>query len=113
MERSKRTPKVSRKSQVYVGATNGDIWRMELEQTKVNRTMMWWGYGIIMSQVLMVAFIAMKLNGMIDWRWRWVLSPCYVPGLLLVGILMMFSGVYVILGLFLNVIKRKKKRRDE
>lgn len=69
---------------------------------------MWWGYGAIMSGCIAVLFISLKLEGVIDWSWWWVLSPIYAPWLLIVSILMTIGGVYLVLGLFINVLKKKK-----
>jgi hypothetical protein len=39
----------------------------------------------------------MKLTGVIDWSWLWVLSPIWIPGgiaaILLIGMLAFFSFV--------------------
>lgn len=58
--------------------------------------------GIGFSGLLAVAFIVMKLTGIISWSWWWVLSPIWIPfsivlfvlfgGLLLVGISAAFGS---------------------
>lgn len=35
--------------------------------------------GIGFSGLLTIAFIVLKLTGVIDWSWWWVLSPAWVP----------------------------------
>ena len=43
------------------------------------------GMGII--SVLTLIFVVLKLTGLIDWSWVWVLSPVWISGLLFVSIL--------------------------
>lgn len=47
------------------------------------------GGGISFSGALTLIFITLKLCGVIDWSWLWILSPIWIP--FLIG---------VILGLF-------------
>jgi len=35
--------------------------------------------GISFGGVLTILFIALKLMGKIDWSWWWVLSPIWIP----------------------------------
>lgn len=35
--------------------------------------------GIGFCGLLTILFIALKLTHYIDWRWRWVLSPIWLP----------------------------------
>lgn len=44
--------------------------------------------GIGFSGVLTVAFIILKLCGVIKWSWLWVLSPIWIPVALVVLILL-------------------------
>jgi hypothetical protein len=48
--------------------------------------------GIGCLDLLLVLFIGLKLGGVIDWSWWWVLSPLLIP----LGIL---AGVLVVAGL--------------
>ena len=44
--------------------------------------------GIGVTGLLQVAFIVMKLCGIIDWSWWWVLCPCWLTvGFLLIGLI--------------------------
>ena len=43
--------------------------------------------GITFSGLLTVVFIGLKLAKVIDWSWVWVLSPIWVP-IILVAIIM-------------------------
>ena len=40
------------------------------------------------SSLLLVAFIVLKLTGVIGWSWWWVLSPLWIPIALVVVVLM-------------------------
>ena len=47
--------------------------------------------GINFAEVLGVVFIALRLCGVIDWPWVWVLAPIWVPiGLWLLAVLIAF-----------------------
>lgn len=37
--------------------------------------------GMGTLSVLTLIFIVLKLTGLIDWSWVWVLSPVWIPGL--------------------------------
>ena len=41
------------------------------------------------TSLLLVAFIVLKLTGVIAWSWWWVLSPMWIP-LALVALLLLF-----------------------
>ena len=44
--------------------------------------------GLNFAEVLGVVFIALRLCGVIDWTWVWVLAPIWVPiGLWLLAVL--------------------------
>lgn len=40
--------------------------------------------GIILSGLLQIIFIVLKLCGVIDWSWLWVLSPIWIGIILFV-----------------------------
>ena len=42
--------------------------------------------GLSISGVLALIFIVLKCVGVIDWQWRWVLSPIWIPWLILIVI---------------------------
>ena len=44
--------------------------------------------GIGFTGLLTVAFIVLKLTGVIDWSWLWVLSPIWVTALIAIAILL-------------------------
>lgn len=40
--------------------------------------------GIGFSGILTILFIGLKLGGVIGWSWWWVLSPVWIPALIVV-----------------------------
>ncbi len=40
--------------------------------------------GLELCDVLAVVFIVLKLIGVIDWNWWWVLSPVWIPVIIVV-----------------------------
>lgn len=47
--------------------------------------------------MLVAIFITLKLLGKITWSWWWVLSPLWIPALVVVGILLVFLLIKTIL----------------
>ena len=59
--------------------------------------------GLNFAEVLGVVFIALRLCGVIEWPWVWVLAPIWVPiGLWLLAVLIAFI-----------MAARKRRRRRE
>lgn len=51
--------------------------------------------GMTFGDLLLAAFIVLKLTGVIDWSWWWVLSPLWIPiVLMLVGMLIVVCWNY-------------------
>ena len=50
------------------------------------------GPGVL--SLLLVAFIVLKLCGVITWSWLWVLSPLWVP-IALVLVILLIVGIMV------------------
>lgn len=48
--------------------------------------------GIGFLGLLTIAFIVLKLIGRITWSWGWVLSPIWIPAILI--LLVVFVGVF-------------------
>lgn len=44
--------------------------------------------GIGFCGLLAVAFIVLKLTGVINWSWLWVLAPLWIPAVIAVVILL-------------------------
>lgn len=58
--------------------------------------------GIGFTGLLTILFIALKLTGVIDWSWFWVLSPILIPISIVVLVL-------IIIGMLTIITKMKKK----
>jgi hypothetical protein len=67
--------------------------------------------GIGVAGLLGVAFVVLKLTGYINWPWVWVLSPFWIPFVLILGILG-FIAVAALIGWGISsLLKRRKRRR--
>ena len=51
--------------------------------------------GIGVCSLLGVAFVVLKLCPVIDWMWRWVLGPFWIPLAVLAVFLLIVGGIYV------------------
>jgi O-antigen ligase len=51
--------------------------------------------GVGFTGLLLVAFIVLKLTGVIDWSWWWVLSPAWIGVLLTVIAVALYAWVKV------------------
>ena len=63
--------------------------------------------GIGLTSVLTIVFVVLKLTGVIDWSWVWVLSPLWIGGAIGLTVLLI-----VIVGLlFAASADRRRPRR--
>lgn len=56
--------------------------------------------GIGFGSALLLTFIILKLVGVIDWSWWWVLSPIWIPVVLLLAASILLFVVYRIVKYF-------------
>ena len=47
--------------------------------------------------LLLIAFIVLKLSGIINWSWFWVLAPLWIPFALIILILIIYTIVAIVL----------------
>ncbi len=52
------------------------------------------GAGIGFLGLLTLLFIALKLIGVIDWSWIWVLSPLWIPIVLLAIVIIVIALIF-------------------
>lgn len=52
--------------------------------------------GIGFFSLLGLLFIGLKLGGVIDWSWWWVLSPFWLPPVLFLGLFAIGFVIYLI-----------------
>ena len=50
------------------------------------------GGGINFLGLLTIVFITLKLTHFIDWNWWWVLSPLWMPMVVIIGSFILFTG---------------------
>ena len=65
--------------------------------------------GIGFFGLLTIAFIVLKLIGVIDWSWIWVLAPTWIPLALVLGILILAGIIYCIIKLVRRLRGGKRK----
>ena len=61
--------------------------------------------GIGFSGLLTVVFITLKLLGVIDWAWGWVLAPLWI-----VAAFVVFISICLMLWAVISVLVEKRKR---
>ena len=57
--------------------------------------------GIGFNSLLLLLFIGLKLGGVINWSWWWVLSPIWIPLLIILFILLAYL-IFIILRKFFD-----------
>jgi hypothetical protein len=58
-----------------------------------------WNFGQDLWALSLPVLIVLKLTGVIDWSWWWVLSPAWISGILLAPVLFV---LLVLLGLYIH-----------
>jgi hypothetical protein len=58
------------------------------------------GSGIGFGTILFIAFLVLKLCGIIAWSWWWVCSPLWIPIVLVIGIILVGIVIGGIIALF-------------
>ena len=53
--------------------------------------------GIGFSGLLTVVFITLKLLGVIDWSWWWVISPIWIPVISALSLISVFALISAIM----------------
>ena len=56
------------------------------------------GGGLGLGSVLGVVFIVLKLVGVIDWPWVWVLAPFWIT--LILGVIGIIIAIIFVIGIF-------------
>lgn len=52
--------------------------------------------GIGFAGLLTIAFIVLKLTGVIAWSWLWVLSPIWISAAFVILVLLIVGGVLLV-----------------
>jgi hypothetical protein len=56
--------------------------------------------SLSLSLIIFVVFLTLKLSGVIDWSWWWVISPLWLPFALVlavIGIISIFALIAVLI----------------
>lgn len=64
------------------------------------------GGGIGFAGLLAIVFITLKLTGYIAWSWWWVLSPLWIPGVVVFVVLIFV----LIVGMATESLKIKRRK---
>lgn len=57
--------------------------------------------GVKFADLLLILFIGLKLAGVINWSWVWVLTPMWIP-----------LGIWVISVLVMVISRKRRKGKD-
>ena len=63
------------------------------------------GGGVGITTVIQIVFIILKVVGVIEWSWFWVLSPTWISILVAISALLIFFVIWVI-----TKVSHNKKR---
>lgn len=66
-----------------------------------------YGGGVSFTGLLTIAFIVLKLTGVINWSWFWVLFPVIIP----IGVVTLFLIGYIFLTIYLIAVSSKNKTK--
>lgn len=59
--------------------------------------------GIGFCGALTIAFVVLKLIGIIKWSWVWVLAPLWIPACISIGIMLIFGIILGIIALIQHI----------
>ena len=74
--------------------------------------------GIGFIGLLTVAFIVLKLTGVITWSWWWVLAPAWIGLATILSVLVVFASVFAVFVIGVAIVKtitsivRRNKNED-
>jgi len=66
--------------------------------------------GIGVLGLLGVAFVVLKLTGVIDWSWWWVTTPFW-GGIAIVAVVLIIATIYYLIGALVYKVKRKRLKK--
>ena len=65
--------------------------------------------SILNSVFITLVFTGLKLYGIIDWSWFWVLSPIWITAIQMLCIIAVTGIAFLVLGLVYNIFGEKEK----
>jgi hypothetical protein len=66
------------------GPYAGRVFTIKVKRPQSTAARVWIAAQGVLFPVVLVTVIVLKLTGVVDWSWWWVLSPLWISGLLLV-----------------------------
>ena len=64
--------------------------------------------GVSTCGLLTVAFVVLKLRGVIGWGWGWILSPLWIPWAVAFFVTGLFGVLYVFLKVIADIAEARK-----
>lgn len=64
--------------------------------------------GVGFGGLLTLLFIGLKLGGVIDWSWWWVLAPLWLPLALILGVLCAVVIIWCLAATAVVIFEKKK-----
>jgi phosphoglycerol transferase MdoB-like AlkP superfamily enzyme len=71
------------------------VFTIKVKRPQSTATRVWSAAQGVLSPIIMFTPIVLKLTGVIDWSWWWVLSPLWISGLLLVLVVLVVCALLV------------------
>ena len=68
------------------------------------------GGGVGFIGLLTIAFIVLKLCGVIKWHWAWVFSPMWIGGGIAIGIILLIV-IFLIGSYIMDIHKEEQQER--
>lgn len=68
------------------------------------------GSGLSLASVLGIVFIVLKLVGVINWSWLWVLAPFWIP-LVLFASIFLIAAIVILFNVTIKGIKERSKMK--
>lgn len=68
------------------------------------------GSGLSLASVLGIVFIVLKLVGVINWSWLWVLAPFWIP-LVLFASIFLIAAIVILFNVTIKGIKKRSKMK--
>lgn len=69
------------------------------------------GGGIGFMGLLTIVFIVLKLTGVINWSWLWVLAPLWIPWAIIGIVCFMVLSIAIICFVAIQVMKMIERRK--
>lgn len=64
--------------------------------------------GVSFLGLLAILFIGLKLGGVIDWSWLWVLSPLWLGLAVIVAVFVVAALVIILIGLVRYLFRKRE-----